>query len=305
MRLDAPDETTQPEGAARSSQAGESPPQESVAQPGNSPFLRSPFSATIPRQHGAWSILLVGYAVGVACASRVNGWAAVVLLVAVVLGFIARHAAVTYLRIRDARRAAVGRLTVVYGLLALGAALALVLGFGLLLLIPIGVVGAVPAGISTVLERKRLDRTAIGEIIGIIGLSTVVIAAGYCASGTLGARELGVWGIGTLFFCASVPHVRYLVRFRPTRETPFGERLSAGSPSLLFHVVSIAIVGWLGQAGVAPSLAFVALVPIALKALLPVLRPPTGEFSIKRIGFVELGHSVLFAVLMGLVYGLG
>lgn len=262
----------------------------------------SGFSLTVPKQHGAWSILLVSTAVGVLAFPSGSVGAPLLLVACVIAGFMARHAGVTWLRLKDDRRGTVLGWAVVYGLVVGGCGAVLIVGYGLTLLVAIALVAAVFAGVSVALERRRLDRTAWGEVVGTVGLSVVVPAAAYSTTGELGLEALGLWATAALFFCASVPHVRFVVRSKPTAAMPAGERWRRGAWSVAFHGLALGAVAALSVAEVAPRLATLALLPACAKALLPVARPPEKTPNIKRVGFVELGHSVLFAVLVVVVY---
>jgi len=257
---------------------------------------------TVPKQHGAWSILIVSTAVGVLAFPSGSVGAPLLLVVCVIAGFMARHAGVTWLRLKDDRRGQVLGWAAVYGIVAGGCGAGLVVAYGLTLLVGIALVAAVFAGVSMALERLRLDRTAWGEVVGTVGLSLAVPAAAYCTTGELGLEALGLWAISALFFCASVPHVRLVVRSKPTAAMPAGDRWRRGAGSVVFHGLALGAVAALSMAEVAPRLATLALLPVCAKALLPVVRPPEKTPSIKRVGFVELGHSVLFAVLVVVVY---
>jgi hypothetical protein len=261
----------------------------------------------IPRQHGAWSILLVGYAIGTLAFD--GGGPAVPWLVlgAVTAGFVARHATLTALQLcrKDPRWRAVSA-----GGLALAGLSAMLMG---VLVVGYGrwglVIVAAGAGLlvlaSVVIERRHRDRTAWGELVGVAGLSSAIPLASYARTGALDGPLLGLWLLGLLYFSGSVFHVRFIVRRWRLRRGPFVERLRAGLPSVVYHLAALGAVVALGTLGWTPKWVAVALVPVTAKALWALRRGGDTPPAIRSLGFTELGHSILFAVLAVVAYRVG
>ena len=238
---------------------------------------RSPYSISIPRQHGAWSMLIASYVLGVACAPAWSP-ASLVLLVATVLGFMARHAATTAARLSpgDERRLGVWGWAAGYAAVAGIAVAVLMLGFGLWGLVPIGIAVAHFVGFSAAMERKRLDRTLLGELLGTIGLTLVVPAAAYVCTGTLDLRTWALFILATAFFFSAVFHVRYLTRSRSERFQGRGARLRAAVPSLAVHAAAFVATAVLSGTGLLPPLAPVVVLPVVAKAVYAAVVQPSG-----------------------------
>ncbi len=246
--------------------------------------------------------MLVSFVLGVAALGKF-GVDALLVLLAVVSGFVGRHALAAGLRLprHGGRRA---------GLLAWAgacASVAALAGVALLvapdrpLLAPLFALLLALAAVSTLVEWKRMDRTAWGEILNMLGLSLVAPLAAYATTGTLTWATFGLWVVSALFFCSSVFHVRYLVRGRVERPG-LGSRLRVGAWSVLFHLGALVATLALGLAGAVPVWTWVAMAPNAGKAFWAVARPGRARPSIRRIGFSELAHSLLLLTIAVLVF---
>ena len=152
----------------------------------------------------------------------------------------------------------------------------LMLGFGLWGLVPIGIAVAHFVGFSAAMERKRLDRTLLGELLGTIGLTLVVPAAAYVCTGTLDLRTWALFILATAFFFSAVFHVRYLTRSRSERFQGRGARLRAAVPSLAVHAAAFVATAVLSGTGLLPPLAPVVVLPVVAKAVYAAVVQPSG-----------------------------
>jgi len=261
---------------------------------------------TIPRQHGAWSVLLLGYALGVGALGALNG-ATALFLALMVAGFLARHTIATWLRLPqgDGRRRTLAAWAVGYVVVAASALSALVLVYDRWLTLPLGALLLLFAAVSAVLEWRRKNRTAWGEWVNILGLSVVAPAAAYVGSGAVNWGTLGLWALAAVFFTASVFHVRYLVRRRSSAGGPLAERLRAGASSLMYHGLGLGLIVGLAVAGIVPFGAALAMAPTIVKAVWVVRHRQSGPLSIRRLGYSELAHSLAFVLLAVAAYRVG
>ncbi|HEX9780630.1 MAG TPA: YwiC-like family protein [bacterium] len=265
-----------------------------------SPTGPTPPRAELPHQHGAWSILAAAFLLGLGAApGPVPGrvWA---LLAAILAGFIGRELLSRHLR-QAARTgpAAARRLTLlaVCGAVILLACSWLMLRHRLIWLAAFGAIEAACVLILGGFERRRRHLSLEAELVGTAGLSLVTLITAYAKTGALSADAVGLWATSALFFCASVFHVRYIVRRRIERAGPLSARLRAGAVSVLYHAVAAGVIAGMGLAGLLPPLAGVAWVPVLGKALLTALRRDTGRLVMRRIGLTELAHTTLFVLL--------
>jgi hypothetical protein len=180
---------------------------------------------------------------------------------------------------------------------ALAACAVLILHFHRLGLVALGGAAGLLAAVSFAVERAHRDRTAWGEVIGVLGLSTAIPLASYATTGSFDVGHAGLWALATLFFTGSVFHVRFLIRCWRRRRGPLLERLQAGWPSLAWHLGALALAAGAAQMHLVPAWAPVALVPVTLKALLTFRRGPDAPPVTRTIGFLELAHGLLFVGL--------
>ena len=257
----------------------------------------------VPRQHGAWSVLLISLALGTAAVGAFNA-PALVLLAAALGGFVGRHAAGRAVRMPavDGRRMRLLAFGIAAAAAAVGLAALLVLARGLWLLIPLGSVAVALAGIALVLEAKKKDRSAGGELLGIVGLSLTLPAIAYASTGRLEARAMGLWTLAVLFFMGSVFHVRYLLRRRDANRGELGDRLRAGGMSLACHAGALAAAIGMAAGGLVPPAAAPALAPVLVKSGLSVFRRAPVSLTVRRVGYGELAHALVFAAWITLAY---
>jgi hypothetical protein len=246
---------------------------------------------TIPRQHGAWSVLLLSTALGVLVAGRFTG-ASLLLLVGLLAVMPARHTAGLWLRARrdDPRRRVLAIWVAGYALVAGAAGLALVVGLRLWWLVPIGALAGTAGAVMTLLERSGRDRTLGGEVLGMVGLSLAIPAAYTVSLGSADGCMVFLWLLGAMAFATSVLHVRHVLGRLGTL------------PSVGGHAAAVLVAAVGGALGLLPQLAFVALLPALARAAWPVLRPPQGRPAVRRLGFEELGYGIVFVLLAAATY---
>lgn len=257
----------------------------------NSPIM-------MPKEHGAYVMLLGAYGAGLIHAEEVSP-AAVGVLLACAGAFLAR---LPLLRIgkrgrslRPAVRKRVHTTLIVCGLLvAAGSVIVFATLDAEALWAMIAL--AVPAGvISFYLSYARGDRTLPSEIAGTVTLASVAPLAWIAARGEFGVQSLQIGLACSLFFLSGVLHIRWLLGTqRKSRKSKDG--ISAPRPELA-SLVAVVVGGlfWLLSLipiGLAMAISVAFLRPI-------VLRGPMRRRA-KRVGMVELALTCLFIIL---VYG--
>jgi hypothetical protein len=263
---------------------------------------RSAFALTVSKQYGAWSILLACFIMGALVGGNWNP-RILLLLPAVLFGYLARSAAGVFLRLsRKDERRGVAAWTIAYTLIVLLAGGSLVILYDLWTLLPLGVV-ILAFGLATVvLSQRRMETTTGGELVGMIGLTLVAPAAEYVSSGLFSSRTLGLWLLSAFFFCGSIFHVRYLVRRRADSTGPPKLRIRAGWPSVVYQVAVLCVSLVLALRGTLPPFSPAALLPSSLWAWVAVgvrLRKP---MQVRRIGIIEIVNTIVFLVLIVLAF---
>lgn len=248
----------------------------------------------LPREHGAWAMLLMPYLLGT-IAGRHLGLPSLLLLAAVLLLFTASRP--LDLLMQGGRGGAAVHLAV-YGLVGSAAGIALLLAYGLWLLVPLGLLAGTALASQLVLRRHRMDRTWPARLVSIAALSATGPAAYYVATGFLDARASAVWAMALLYSGASVFYVRLFYR-PPTRNSggsSADSREQAERQMAVYVLAATSAVGLLALLGFAPPLGVIVFVPLALKAAAGCRRRDSRP-TLRQIGFAEMGHTALFLSL--------
>jgi hypothetical protein len=214
----------------------------------------------MPREHGAWGILLIPFATAVGVADVWN--LPVTLLLASVLCFyIART---SYLKKNY-------RWTV--GLLAgcVACTLPLLFVWKLWWLAAFGAVAAP-------LAFRKTERGVAMQLLAVAGLTMTAPAAWYAATGQL---EYRLWLLNALYFAGGIfyvkMHVATAIARQPTKRLPVAIYYGALTGLLAWWPLGLAFVPVIVRAFVGAA------------RVLPVLR-------IKRLGWTEVAYSIVFAV---------
>lgn len=247
-------------------------------------------------------MLYVPLGVGLLVAGRFPFRALLLVLSATFL-FIGRESLTAWWRAFRRRRSPgeAKRLTLVYSSLSVLLAAPLVVFYGLYLLIPFGLLTAALLAINAEQSAMRKDRSAVGEILAIIGLTGSAAASHYVALGQLEITALLLWLLSALYFASSVFFVKMLVKGAHSREEE--DRKRARRQCALYHFFLIAILAGLSLgAGIGP-LILVAFLPILIRAGWYLARP-VRELNLKRVGVLEIFYSLVFTAFAALTFRL-
>lgn len=188
----------------------------------------------IPKQHGAWTILLASCIIGIIAGVKTGGriGAELILsLTAVISGFLLRHAIAVFLK-----SGRPPRWVVIYFLMSVLPFMTLVFHYDRALFMYFGIIAAAAMLASLVMERMKLDRTLGGEIIGTCALSLAAPAVFYAISGRASSEAVSLWLLSAAFFGANLIFVRYALR-----HSDFSTR-QVGYTAVAFTVIFVAIV---------------------------------------------------------------
>ncbi len=254
-----------------------------------------------PREHGAWGMLLVPFAVGVGAAWPPNGQTALLLVCAVSLFLLRAHLAAEVRGRRSGRGGLphLSRLLVRDSLLGIGSGLVLTLYFGRLWLIPLGVLAGLLLLADQVLLRRRQERSLAGEMLGAAALCLAAPAAYHVGGGDRSGMAAALWLLCALYFWGAVLTVRMRIARRPAQRpaADLGWRLRQGAPVLAAYAAGFLGLAGATAAGWLPALVPAAFVPAVLRAFYAAFRCD-GRFDVRRLGWAEVGHSLLFAGLL-------
>lgn len=260
-------------------------------------------SMIVPREHGAWGILLVpmmtGAAVGVASG---QDWGSLLLFALAALALFWLRTPVESLLgtspVRpqnDAER---------QPLLTTVAALALVAASSLCALLWSGpregflAIGAVAAAsfVAQALLRKAGRRMRMpAQITGVIGLTATAPAAYYALTGRLDRVAVALWLANWIFAADQVHFVQ--LRIHAARLNGFRAKVDRGRWFLAGQIgMVVALLGaW--RLGMLSWLVPLAFLPVLIRGLRWFVRRP-GPLAVRALGWWEVAHSLTFGALL-------
>lgn len=257
----------------------------------------------VPREHGAWGMMLVPLATGAVIAARsaVNRAALVILVIAAMSLFWLRTPLESWLGTSaikaqtDYERGLLTKAIVAIGAVAAGNVAALFWNGhnrGLLLIGAIAALAfAVQAGVRKLGRKGRMP----AQIIGAVGLTSTAVAAYYVAAGRLDRTAIALWLANWLFAADQIHFVQ--VRIHSSRAETLSEKLR---PGLLFLVGQTGLIGVIIIAcrlGFFPAAIAIAFLPILLRGTIWFTRG-RQPLDVHKLGYSELAQALLFGALL-------
>lgn len=257
----------------------------------------------IPREHGAWGMLLVPLASGAAVGFlRGNNLTAFLLLVTVSLGlFWLRTPIESLLGTSPMRAQSVPErlLAAKYALiLATVSAIALAMllwGGKNLGLLVIGTIAFAAFGLQLLARSISRKYRMASQIVGAAGLSASAAAAYYVVTGHLDATAGALWLANWIFAGDQIHYVQLTLHHSKVRG--FAERLYRGMGFFFGQVIMFAAVFASCSVGILPKIVLLAFVPVFVRGLLFFFKKP-APLALTRLGISELIQSVLFGLLL-------
>jgi hypothetical protein len=261
----------------------------------------------IPREHGAWGLLLVplfsGIAAGVRSAQRI--WLSVVFTVAALSLFWLRTPVESLLGTSPltaqgpnerklALKAAV-LLAVVFG-----ACLAALLWEGQnLKLLLIGAVATVAFLLQNILRRLGRGTRMASQVAGAFGLTAAAPAAYYIASGRLDGRALALWLANCLFAGNQIHFVQ--LRIHAARAAGFSERFSQARTFFVAQALLLPVLGAAAFFHLVPFLLPLAFAPVVVRGTVWFFQKPK-PLNLKSVGWSEMRQGVIFGILVAMAF---
>jgi len=235
----------------------------------------------MPREHGAWGVLLIPFATAVGVSGVFDGRIAL-LLASVLCFYLART---SWLKRRR-------KWTCLLLALSVACVAPLLFVGQLWWLIAFGAVAA-PLGF------RKTERSLAMQLLAVGGLTLTAPAAWYAATGRLDTRSLLLWLLNVLYFAGGVFYVKMHVAAALRRKT-FGdlaEKPRPGAAVLTYYTGVVVVLLALMMSGVISFWVSVAYAPVVLRAFVGVARlGPT--LRIKRLGWTEVAYSLVYAVVL-------
>jgi YwiC-like protein len=266
----------------------------------------------LPREHGAWGMLLVPLLTG-AAAGNPHGervvW--VLLFAAAALGLFCLRTPVeatleiSALRPQNDRERRLSHYSIYLyasvSCLALAGLLLWARAYGLLLL---GAAAAMIFLIQSILKRLGRETRMSAQSIGAMALSTTSVGAYYLATGRFGSMALIIWLANWLFAANQIHFVQ--LRIHSARPLMAAKKFRQGRSFLLHEALSLALLGLLWRAGWLPGLILVAFAPLIIRGFAWFLESPR-PLRVHRLGVSELLYAIIFGMffIVGFHHPLG
>jgi len=259
-------------------------------------------SFVLPREHGAWGILLVPLVTG-AIVALLRGGAVVPLLLFLV-------ASKSLFCLRTPVEAALGtspqridtpaerRLVIAavagYSVVA-SIALAVLLwhgnNSGLLML---GAIAAFSFGTQALLRRFGRGTRLPSQIAGLVGLTSTAAGAYYVSIGRFDTTAWMIWAANWLFAANQVHMVQ--LRIRNAKVAGLRERLARGWKFLAGEILTVVLLVVFFHFRLLPKMSVVAFHPMLLRGAAWFFKKPR-PLRVHRLGWMELGFALIFGVM--------
>jgi YwiC-like protein len=257
----------------------------------------------VPREHGAWGMLLVPLATGAAVGIMRGGQALPLLLflLAAMSVFWLRTPLESWLGTTPLRaQTVVERRALLVFILCLSAVAALMFtalfwGGQNRALLPIGAVVMLAFMAQAALKKLSRNLRMAAQVVGAIGLTAAAPAACIVAAGRFDSVAAALWLANWLFAGDQIHFVQ--LRIHAARAQGAGEKLRRGRAFLAGQLCLAAVLIAAASSGVLPWLALLAFAPVLFRGIAWFLHS-AQPLAVRRLGWSELAHALAFGVLL-------
>jgi hypothetical protein len=261
----------------------------------------------VPREHGAWGLLLVPLLTGVASgfAPEHRVWQLLIFTVAA-LSLLCLRAPVesllgtsSMIARTSAERRTAFIASVISGSVACLCLIALMWKGQNSKLLFFG--GATACAFVTQVLLRKAGRWArlTAQLVGAIGLSGTAPAAYYLGTGNLDSRGFILWVANWLFAWNQIHFVQ--LRIHAARAVTFREKFANGKFFLLIQTLLLATLAVASLWRLVPSMVILASVPAVVRGTQWFVRG-LEPLDVKRLGWSEMKHGVVFGILLTIAF---
>ena len=261
----------------------------------------------IPREHGAWGMLLVPLATGAIVSAR-GGYhigALALFVVATLALFWLRTPVEAWLGLSPIKAQTGDERALVIQMIVLLCAIALTslavlfeTGYARGLLV-IGVVAALAFGARAMVKKLGRAGRMPAQIVGAIGLTSTAAGAYYVASTRFDATAIALWAANWLFAADQIHFVQ--TRIRGSRLNTSGEKFAQGKWFVYAQVALVVVLAAASASHVLPLWTSVAFVPALARGVVWFVRP-TQPLDVHKLGFSELRQALIFGALLATAF---
>ena len=254
-----------------------------------------------PREHGAWGLLFVPLATGGALGllGGGDGLPLMALAIAALALFWLRTPVESWLGTgllraqgqRERRNVGIKILLLAaVATVALASLFSKGLNRGLMILGPI----AVSAFLAQALLRKLSRRTRmLSQIIGTLGLTVTAPAAYYVVMGSLDRDAWALWMANLLFAGNQIHFVQ--LRLRSARASGWTQKFKVGRSFFAGQILLATALIFAWRFALIPALAAFAFLPLLIRGAAWFFERQKA-LMVRRLGWTELAHSVIFGI---------
>ncbi len=261
----------------------------------------------IPREHGAWGLLLVPLFTGVVAgyASEHRIWPLLTFTVAALSLFWLRTPVESLLgtgalraNTKEERRMALVA-SASFAAVAIACLTSLMWAGQNLQLLFLGGATAFALLVQAVLRSLGRKTRMMAQLVGAIGLTCTAPAAYCIGTGRLSELALILWAANWIFAGNQIHFVQ--LRIHSARAITFSERLARGKVFLLAQPVLFASLVVAAFWHVLPPLAIVAFLPALVRGTLWFFSKPQ-PLDVRSLGWSEMKHGVAFGLLLAVAF---
>jgi len=257
----------------------------------------------VPREHGAWGMLLVPLATGAIVALRtgINGGALTLFVCAALSLFWLRTPVESWLGTSaikahtNEERVFVLRMILFIGLVAATCVAALLWNGRNRELLLIGAIAALAFAVQAGAKKLGRKGRMPAQVIGAIGLTSTAAGAYYVATGQLDRTALALWLANWLFAGDQIHFVQ--LRIRAGRAAAIEEKLKSGFPFVLMQLPLLGVLAAGFSVGLFPAIIALAFLPVLLRGTLWFVRG-YQPLDVHKLGFSELRQALIFGALL-------
>ncbi len=260
-------------------------------------------SLIMPREHGAWGILLVplltGAGVGLMSHGRVLPLA--LLVVAALALFWMRTPlenllGTTPIRPHNAEERRLALTAVILlATAAVGCLVALFWHGENMGLLAIGGLAALTFFAQAGLKRMGRATRMSSQMIGSVGLTCAAPAAYYVVTTHLNTRALGLWLVNVMFAGDQIHFVQ--ARIHAARVAGRREKVVRARGFLLGQIAMVMALVLACRLSLLPAVALLAFVPVVVRGTTWFFAKPE-PLNVRRLGLTELAHAIAFGILL-------
>ena len=257
----------------------------------------------LPREHGAWGLLLVPVVTGAGVAfHQASHILPLILLLTAALALFWLRTPLESLLGTSAIRAQTleesrtlrSAIVLLAGITALALAALLCAGKNADLW-PLGAAVATAFIAQAVLKKSGRWARVLSEMIGTIGLTAAAPAAYYVITGEFNPTAWTLWFANILFAGDQIHYVR--LRLRTAKVQGFGAKLACGWAFALGQALLTATITLACMARLMPPIASLAFAPLLFRGWFYFIQEP-APLIVRRLGWSELKHATAFSVLL-------